>query len=120
MRIGEAAAQTNLTVKAIRHYEAVGLLGEVDRSGAYRDLTDADVNRLRLIAHCRDLGFSLPEIREVVSLVSEAAPACPDAEAMLEVVRRRQARVEAELSDLLRRRDRLAEQAAYLERRAAS
>src|SRR5437868_2450801 len=54
MRIGEAASETGVTVKAIRHYEAVGLLGVLERDGSYRDFSADDLERLRLIAHCRD------------------------------------------------------------------
>lgn len=119
MRIGRAAALAGLSVKAIRHYESVGLLGKLDRNGAYREFSDADVERLCLIAHCRGLGFSLAEIREVVCLVDAAAPSCPDVQGMLHIVRRRQQITASELVQLVRRRDRLAEAEAYLKRRLA-
>jgi MerR family transcriptional regulator, copper efflux regulator len=51
MRIGEAASETGVTVKAIRHYEAVGLLGILERDGSYRDFSADDFERHRLIAH---------------------------------------------------------------------
>ena len=47
MRIGEAARSTGLTVKAIRHYDAVGLLGTLDRDGTYRDFSKEDIERLK-------------------------------------------------------------------------
>ena len=54
MQIGEAARATGLTVKAIRHYEAIGLL-HVERSGVYRDFSADEIERLRIIARCRSL-----------------------------------------------------------------
>jgi DNA-binding transcriptional MerR regulator len=86
VRIGEAASETGVTVKAIPHYEAVGLLGVLERDGAYREFSADDLERLRLIAHCRDLGFGLPEIRRVLQIVADAQPSCPDPEAMIDVV----------------------------------
>ena len=86
MRIGEAARSTGLTVKAIRHYEAVGLLGTLERDGTYRDFSKEDVERLNMIAHCRNLDFSVPKILELIEVVSRAKPMCPDPEEMLDFV----------------------------------
>ena len=89
VRIGEAARETGVTIKAIRHYEAVGLLTTLEREGRYRRLSTENVDQLRLIAHCRGLGFTLREIREVLRAVAAAKPACPDPVTMLAVVERR-------------------------------
>jgi MerR family copper efflux transcriptional regulator len=119
MRIGRAARLTGLTVKAIRHYEALGLLGELPRVGRYRDLSPADVERLRLIAHCRSLGFGLCEIEEILTLVEDARPDCPAPRAMLDLVQRRLRTVADERARLTQLSDRLERTAAYLEERAA-
>jgi MerR family copper efflux transcriptional regulator len=53
----------------IRHYEELGLLPEATRTeSGYRQYEQADVHTLRFIRHSRDLGFSLSEIAELVSL----------------------------------------------------
>ena len=53
----------------VRHYEAVGLVAAPARTEAgYRQYTDADVHTLRFVRHARDLGFSIAEIGELVSL----------------------------------------------------
>jgi DNA-binding transcriptional MerR regulator len=119
MRIGEAARVTGLTIKAIRHYEAVGLLPDVARVGRYRDFTALDVDRLALIAHCRSLGFSIEQIREVVRLVAESAPECPPADAMRALVAGEIARVEEAIDDLRHRHGRLVSVARYLDSRPA-
>jgi Cu(I)-responsive transcriptional regulator len=53
----------------LRHYESLGLLGQVVRTeSGYRQYTAADVHTLRFIKRCRDLGFSMAEIAELVNL----------------------------------------------------
>ena len=67
--IGEAAQQSGVSAKMVRHYEALGLLGTVARTDSgYRLYSPADVHTLRFIKRCRDLGFSMAEIAELVGL----------------------------------------------------
>lgn len=69
MNIGEAAGASGVSAKMIRHYEESGLLPEARRTeSGYRQYEQADVHTLRFIRHSRDLGFSLSEIAELVSL----------------------------------------------------
>jgi len=68
MRIGQLADATGLTVRALRHYEAVGLLEPVARSEAgYRRYDANDAERLYAIVALRRLGLSLAEIREMLA-----------------------------------------------------
>lgn len=67
--IGEAARQSGVSQKMVRHYESLDLLGFVARTeGGYRLYSQGDVHTLRFIKRCRDLGFSMAEIAELVSL----------------------------------------------------
>ncbi|MBC7340757.1 MAG: MerR family transcriptional regulator [Firmicutes bacterium] len=67
MRIGEVAARTGLTKKAIRYYEAQGLISpQTDPGNAYREYSQDDVQRLQEISLLRDLGLSVPAIRQVL------------------------------------------------------
>lgn len=67
--IGLASKSSGVSVKMIRHYEAIGLLKKVARTPAnYRLYGDADVHTLRFIKRARALGFSIDDIRELLSL----------------------------------------------------
>lgn len=56
----------------IRHYEKIGLIPPpARRDSGYRDYGNADVARLRFIANARDLGFPIPQIRELLALWSD-------------------------------------------------
>jgi len=69
MNIGEAAKRSGVSVKMIRHYEAIGLFPTAPRSEAgYRCYTGNDASTLRFIRAARDLGFGLDTIRELLSL----------------------------------------------------
>src|SRR5690606_13040928 len=67
LRIGELARRTGLTVRALHHYDAVGLLVPSARTAAgHRRYTAADVARLQQIASLRALGLPLDAIREAL------------------------------------------------------
>lgn len=67
--IGEAARQSGISPKMLRHYEGLGLLGDVARTESnYRQYSEADVHTLRFIRRARDMGFSLAEIHTLVDL----------------------------------------------------
>ena len=69
LNVGAAAAQSGVSAKMVRHYESLGLLGKVARTDAgYRQYGEADVHTLRFIKRSRDLGFSMAEIAELLSL----------------------------------------------------
>ena len=67
LRIGALAKKLGLTVRALHHYDAIGLVAPSGRSDAgYRLYSDADAARLAHVAMLRRLGLGLDEIRACV------------------------------------------------------
>jgi MerR family transcriptional regulator, copper efflux regulator len=67
--IGRASKASGVSVKMIRHYEAIGLLSKVARTSAnYRVYRQSDVHTLRFIRRARALGFSVGDIQDLLSL----------------------------------------------------
>ena len=76
MLIGQVSELTGATRKAIRHYESIGLMPTQTRSGNYRIYSDHDVMVISMIRRAQTLGFSLNELKDIVSkkLIDEALP----------------------------------------------
>ncbi|HEV7264131.1 MAG TPA: Cu(I)-responsive transcriptional regulator [Falsiroseomonas sp.] len=69
MNIGDASKASGVSVKMIRHYEAIGLLPAAVRTeSGYRVYRPEDVHALRFIGNARDLGFPLAEIADLLGL----------------------------------------------------
>lgn len=71
MKIGELAKRAEVPIDTVRYYEREGLIPPpVRRASGYRDYLDADVDRLRFMRRAKGLGFTLHEIRELLSLTA--------------------------------------------------
>jgi MerR family copper efflux transcriptional regulator len=69
VNIGAAAVSSGVNAKMIRHYEAIGLLRPAERrANDYRDYGERELHELRFIRRARRLGFSIPEIGELLTL----------------------------------------------------
>ena len=66
LTIGQVAAQAGLRTSALRYYEEEGLLPAAVRVGGQRRYRPDAVEQLTVIGFCRELGFSLGEIRRLL------------------------------------------------------
>ena len=67
MLIGQVAELTGASRKAIRHYETIELIPSPKRSGSYRIYSEHDVMVISMIRRAQTLGFSLKELKDIVS-----------------------------------------------------
>ncbi len=74
---GRLAKEAGVNIETIRYYERQGLLPRPPRkSSGYRLWPLDTVKRIRFIKHAQELGFSLREISELLSLRTEANKTC--------------------------------------------
>ena len=77
LSIGLVARRTGATVPTVRYYEEIGLLPAASRTASgQRSYDEATVRRLVFIRRCRDFGFSIEQVRELVGLVDEPDRPC--------------------------------------------
>lgn len=69
LKIGEFAKLNNVTTKMLRHYDEIGLLKPacIDESTGYRSYDAGQSNRLNWIIILKELGFSLSQIKDMLS-----------------------------------------------------
>ena len=67
--IGQIAKKSEVSVETIRYYEKEGLLEKPQRKeGGYRQYNDDVIERLSFIQQAKSLGFTLTQIKELLSL----------------------------------------------------
>lgn len=69
MNIGEVAKLSDVNSKMIRRYEEMGIIPKAGRSDSgYRTYSEKDVHILRFVKRARELGFSMKDVKQLVSL----------------------------------------------------
>ena len=85
MKIGEVAKAAGVGIDAIRFYEREGLLPKPARQpSGYRDYAPEAVLDLRFIKRAKELGFSLREIFELLSINREPDATASDVQRLAE------------------------------------
>jgi DNA-binding transcriptional MerR regulator len=98
MSIGELAKETGVKVVTIRYYEQIGVLPAPPRTaGTYRTYSEHHLRRLRFIRRCRELWFSLDQVRDILRLSAENAPSCAE---VCRIAERHLNAIEDKLADL--------------------
>lgn len=98
--IGQLAKSAGVKTDTVRFYERSGLIARPERTAAgYRVYDEAALKRLRFIKKAQSLGFSLEEIKRIVSLRGRGAETCKCVIAMAEATL---AETELKLNELQR------------------
>ena len=97
--ISDLAKEFKITTRAIRHYEAEGLLCP-RRDGTNRLFNNRDRVRLKLALRGKRLGFSLAEIRELFDLYDNARDERSQLEVLLEKLARHRTQLEQRAEDI--------------------
>jgi DNA-binding transcriptional MerR regulator len=97
--ITELAAEFDVTPRAIRFYEDVGLL-EPERSGRNRVYSQRERTRLKLTLRGKRLGLSLQEIKQLVDMYDSPSDTAPQLQAFLGVLRNHRKQLELQLEDI--------------------
>ncbi|MGJ4730169.1 heavy metal-responsive transcriptional regulator [Luteimonas sp. SDU101] len=96
--IGQLAQRAGVAIDTVRYYERSGLLAPAARlASGYRRYGSAELKRLRFIRRAKALGFSLEDIRDLLSLGERS-----DVASIRAVAARKQAEVEARIVELQR------------------
>ena len=107
MNIGQAAKASGLTAKMLRYYERIGLLAPAGRTDSgYRQYGAEDLRVLAFVRRSRELGFSLEEIRQLLSLWQDRQRASADVKAL---AKRHIAELDLKIAELTRLRSTLGE-----------
>jgi len=99
-RIGDLAKQAGVKVVTIRYYEQAGLMPVCERtSGNYRVYAQEHLQRLNFVRRCRELGFTLVQIKDLLQLSASQSPTCAD---VCNVATDHLKEVESKITDLKR------------------
>ena len=97
--ITELAQEFDVTARAIRFYEDVGLL-EPARAGRNRVYTQRDRTRLKLTLRGKRLGLSLQEVKQLVDMYESSADTAQQLQAFLGVLQEHRMQLEQQLEDI--------------------
>jgi len=107
LSIGELSRQTGVKIPTIRYYEQMDLITAPERSaGNQRRYSPVELSRLSFIKHARDLGLTIEDIRELLTLSAQPDMPCAEANRIaanhLKAIRTRIAQLQRLESELAR------------------
>lgn len=83
MRIGELASRTGVNIETIRYYERAGILNAPPRAANnYRCYDEGHRRRLGFVRRARELGFTLDEIRTLLSMIDAGDYTCAEVKSL--------------------------------------
>ena len=99
LTITDLAQEFDITPRAIRFYEDVGLLTP-SRAGRNRVYSQRDRTRLKLTLRGKRLGLSLQEIKQLVDMYDSASDTVPQLQAFLQVLAAHRQLLERQREDI--------------------
>jgi len=79
LTIGQVAKRTQVNIETVRYYERRGLIPPPPRrESGYREFSEDTVARIRFIKHSQEVGFTLKEISELLSLRVDPNTTCAE------------------------------------------
>lgn len=118
LTIGQVAKRAQVNIETIRYYERKGLISPPPRrESGYRQYPEDTVNRVQFIKQAQDLGFSLKEIVELLSLRVGPGTACGDVKRLAEA---KIADIEGRIRTLQRMKEVLTKLTASCSRRGST
>lgn len=116
LRVGDLAKLTGKTVRAIHHYEELGLIEPAGRSKGHYRLFDVETPvRIRWISKLQSLGLSLGDIRTLVKSRQASPSASQSASQLRQTYEAKLVEVRGRLAELIALERELTASLAYLE-----
>lgn len=115
MKIGELARKTGKSVRALRHYEELGLLQAQRSDGGFRLYGADGLARVYWISKLQDMGFSLAQVQGLIDTVESSGNAPEAMQSLREMFRGRLQKTRDQVERLLQLERDLGESLAYLE-----
>lgn len=85
LTIGKLALAAGTEDQTIRYYESIGVLPQPDRNcSGYRIYEETAIGRLQFIKRAKDVGFTLKEIRTLISLAESSNIKCDEVQEFVE------------------------------------
>lgn len=84
LKIGEVSRQTGVAVGALRYYESLGLIASQRGQNSYRYYAPATVQQVEFIKKAQALGFSLEEVKAILTVHEQGHAPCNVVQSLLQ------------------------------------
>src|ERR1700756_2754672 len=98
LRPGKLAALAGISTDTLRHYERLGILPDVPRTGSgYRLYPPDSLQRVKLVRHALQLGFTLQELADILHTADHGKAPC---KRVLEMLQKKLDALEERIAEL--------------------
>lgn len=105
MRVLEVAQKLGVTADTVRFYTRIELLQpKVNPQNRYKEFSQVDVERLKFIVGARQLGFTVDDIKTIISKAQKHQSACPS---VRKIIEQRLEETERQFAELVQTRKRM-------------